>query len=233
LNISAGQTNPALVFDLDGTLVDSLPDLRAALNHMLRGLKRQELSSDEVRRMIGDGTHALVGRALRATGNVVDIDSAHQRFLEFYQATLTRLTKPYPGVAETLGLLRESGARLGICTNKQQACTNAVLDGLGIAKYFDAIFGGDIVPHRKPDGRHLLAVLEQLNASPGESVMIGDSENDYATARSIGASVILMRYGYLRVPPGTLAPNAWLDRFADLPQTIDNLFSGARAKSVR
>ena len=200
---------------------------------MLRGLKRQELSSDEVRRMIGDGTHALVGRALRATGEGFDLEYAHQQFLEFYQATLTRLTKPYPGVVETVGLLRESGARLGVCTNKQQACTLAVLDGLGIAKYFDAIFGGDVVPHRKPDGRHLLAVLEQLDASPGESVMIGDSENDYATARSIGASVILMRYGYLRGRPETLAPDAWLERFADLPNVIRDLFSVQHTKPAQ
>jgi phosphoglycolate phosphatase len=227
LNIATSLTNRALVFDLDGTLVDSLPDLHAALNHMLRGLGRCELSSDEVRRMIGDGTHALVERALRATGDVgvVDLENAHQRFLNFYQAALTRSTRPYPGVATTLRSLRESGARLGICTNKQQAATLAVLEGFGIARYFEAIVGGDIAPFRKPDPRHLIAVLEQLGASPNESVMIGDNENDYAAARAAGAAVVLMRYGYLRVPPQTLVPDAWLDRFADLPKTIAYLFS--------
>ena len=185
--------------------VDSLPDLRPALNQMLRGLDRRELSSDEVRGMIGDGTHALVERALRATGDVavVDLENAHQRFLDFYQAALTRSTRPYPGVTTTLRSLHESGARLGICTNKQQAAT---LDGFGIARYFEAIVGGDIAPFRKPDPRHLLTVLQQLGASPNESVMIGDNENDYAAARAAGSAVVLMRYGYLRVPPETLAP---------------------------
>ena len=115
--------------DLDGTLVDSLPDLRAGLNEMLRGLTRRELSADEVRRMT----------------------------------------------------------------------------------------------FRKPDVRHLLTALEQLRASPNESVMIGDNENDYVAARAAGVAVILMRYGYLRVPLETLAPDAWLDRFADIPPALHRI----------
>lgn len=211
----------ALVFDLDGTLVDSLPDLRAALNEMLRGLARRELSADEVRRMIGDGTHAVVGRALRATGEIVDLENAHQRFLDFYQASPTRLTRLYPDVTTTLRSLIGSGARLAICTNKQQAATLAVLDGFNIAKYFEVIVGGDVVPFRKPDPRHLLTALEQLRVSPNESVMIGDNENDYAAARATGVAVILMRYGYLRVPEETLGRDAWLDRFSDIPPALD------------
>ena len=213
----------AVVFDLDGTLVDSLPDLRGALNEMLRGLARRELPADEVRRMIGDGTHALVERALRATGDVVDLEYAHQRFLRFYQAAPTRLSRLYPDVARTLRSLIESGARLGICTNKQQAMTFAVLEGFKIARYFQVIVGGDVAPFRKPDRRHLLTALEQLRALPDESVMIGDNENDYAAARGVGAAVILMRYGYLRVPPETLVPDAWLDRFADIPPALDRI----------
>ena len=211
----------ALVFDLDGTLVDSLPDLRAALNEMLRGLARRELSADVVRRKIGDGTYALVERALRATGEVVDLENAHQRFLDFYQSAPTRLSRLYPGVATTLRSLVRSGARLAICTNKQQAATLAVLAGLNIAEYFKVIVGGDVVPFRKPDPRHLLTALKRLNASPNESVMIGDNENDHAAARAAGVAVILMRYGYLRVLPETLAPDAWLDRFADIPPALD------------
>ena len=217
--------NRALVFDLDGTLVDSLPDLHAALNQMLRGLGRRELSPDDVRRMIGDGTQALVGRALCATAGPettadVDGEAAHQHFLNFYQSAPTRWSRLYPNVAETLDSLAKSGAKLGICTNKQQEATLAVLEGFGIAKHFSAIVGGDAVPFRKPDPRHLLAVIEQLEARPNETVMIGDNENDYAAGRGVGAAVVLMRYGYLRVPPQTLAPDAWLDRFCDLPGTI-------------
>src|SRR4029453_4312667 len=213
----------ALVFDLDGTLVDSLPDLRAACNEMLRGLARRELWAGEVRRMIGDGTHALVGRALRATGEVVDLEDAHQRFLDFYEAAPTRLSRLYPDVATTLSSLIGLGARLAICTNKQQAATLARLHGSNTAKYFEVIVGGDVVPFRKPDPRHLLTALGELRVSPNESVMIGDNENDPASARAAGTAVILMRYGYLRVPPETLAPDAWLDQFADIPPALDRI----------
>ena len=213
----------ALVFDLDGTLVDSLPDLQAALNGMLRGLARRELSADEVRGMIGDGSHALVGKALRATGEVVDWENAHQRFLDFYEADPTRLSRLYPNVAATLRCLTEWGARLAICTNKQQAATVAVLDGFDITKYFEVIVGGDLVPFRKPDPRHLLTALEQLGASPNESVMIGDNENDHAAGRAAGTAVILMRYGYMRVSPATLAPDAWLDQFAGIPSALERI----------
>jgi len=214
----------ALLFDLDGTLVDSLLDLRSGLNQMLSEMGRRELSPEEVRLMIGDGSRALVGRALSATGSPTDAeDASYQRFMQIYQAGLSHLTRLYPGVEETLRTLRDEGARLAICTNKPQAATVALLQQLGIAGYFDAILCGDVVPFRKPDPRHLLLALEQLRAAPNESAMIGDNENDYAAARGAGLPVILMGYGYLRVPPETLTPQMWLDRFSDLPQALGSL----------
>jgi len=214
----------ALLFDLDGTLVDSLLDLRSGLNQMLSEMGRRELSPEEVRLMIGDGSRALVGRALSATGSPTDAeDASYQRFMQIYQAGLSHLTRLYPGVEETLRTLRDEGARLAICTNKPQAATVALLQQLGIAGYFDAILCGDVVPFRKPDPRHLLLALEQLRAALKESAMIGDNENDYAAARGAGLPVILMRYGYLRVPPETLTPQMWLDRFSDLPQALGSL----------
>jgi phosphoglycolate phosphatase len=212
-----------LIFDLDGTLVDSVPDLRTALNEMLGGMHRRELAPDEVRRMIGDGTRALVERALAATGAINDLGAAHQRFLQLYEAAPAKLSRLYPDVDETLQSLRGSGARLAICTNKPQAATLGVLEGFQIAGYFDAVLGGDAVPFRKPDPRHLLAAIERLGAMINAAVMIGDNENDYAAARAAGVPVILMRYGYLRAPPETLAPDAWLDRFRDIPQALERL----------
>ncbi len=211
----------ALLFDLDGTLVDTLPDLQSALNELLRGLGRRELRADEVREMIGDGTRALVQRALATTGAGADLDAAHRRFLQIYEAAPTRLSRLYPGVEETLRRLHGSGSRLAICTNKPQCATLQILEDLQIARYFDLVVGGDIVPFRKPDPRHLLAALDRLGASA--AVMIGDNENDYAAARSAGVPVILMRYGYLRVPANDLSPEAWLDSFADLPRTLANI----------
>jgi phosphoglycolate phosphatase len=210
----------ALIFDLDGTLVNSMPDLRSALNEMLGGRHRRELTADEVRRMIGDGTRALVERALTATNTVTDVDAEHRRFLQLYEAAPAKLSRLYPGVEATLKSLRASGARLAICTNKPQTATLAVLEGFGIAGYFDTVLGGDAVPFRKPDPHHLLAAIERLGATTNDAVMIGDNENDYAAARAAGIPVILMRYGYLRVPPETLAPDASLDCFRDIPQAL-------------
>jgi phosphoglycolate phosphatase len=170
--------------------------------------------------MIGDGTRALVERALAATGTITDIEAAYQRFLKLYEAVSVKLSRLYPGVDETLQLLRASGARLAICTNKPQTATLGVLKGFGIAGYFDAVLAGDAVPFRKPDRRHLLVAIERLGATPDEAAMIGDNENDYAAARAAGIPLILMRYGYLRVPPETLAPDAWLDYFLDITQAL-------------
>ena len=213
----------ALIFDLDGTLVDSVPDLQSALNEMLRERGRRELRADEVRGMIGDGSRALVERALTVTGAVAEFDAAHRRFLQIYEAAPTRLSRLYPGVEETLRALRSSGSRLAICTNKPQTGTLGVLAGFGIAACFEAVLGGDAVDFKKPDPRHLLAAVEQLGAMAGEAVMIGDNENDYAAARAANIPVILMRYGYLRVPPQTLAPEAWLEQFTDLPAALEQL----------
>jgi phosphoglycolate phosphatase len=219
----------ALIFDLDGTLIDSLPDLQGALNGMLDGLSRRRLSAAEVRGMIGDGTPFLVKRALAATGGVIDIEEAHQRFLQLYENRLARESQLYPGVAETLSAFRADGVRLGVCTNKQQVPTLAVLKAFGIADYFSVIVGGDAVPLRKPNPAHLLAVMEKLGVAGSDAVMVGDNENDYAVARAVGVPVILMRYGYLRVPPESLSPDAWLDDFAAIPQTVRRIRGGRTA----
>ena len=203
--------------------MDSLPDLQAALNGMLGELRRRRLGRDEVREMIGDGSRALVERALAATGTMTDFEAAHERFRQFYEAAPTRLSRLYPKVAETLALLRASGARLGVCTNKPQRATLAVLKGFGLEDHFDVVLGGDAVAFRKPDPRHLLAALDHLGAGTGEAVMIGDNENDYAAAQAAGIPVLLMRYGYLRVPAESLRPDAWLDEFADIPQAVAGL----------
>ena len=213
----------ALLFDLDGTLVDSLPDLQSALNEMLRSRGGRELATDEVLQMIGDGSRSLVERALAETATSAEFEQAHGHFREIYAASATTRSRLYPGVVDTLAALRERGARLAVCTNKPQSATRAVLHGFGIAVLFDAVLGGDAVPFRKPDARHLLAALESLGATPNDAVMIGDNEHDYAAARAAGIPVMLVRYGYLRVPGETLAPEAWLDCFADLPQALMKL----------
>jgi phosphoglycolate phosphatase len=213
-----------LVFDLDGTLVDSAPDLRAALNEMLRERGRPPLSLPQVKRMIGDGAAALVARALAASGgDPADAASALARFIELYEAEAVRLTRPYPAVPETLAALRRCGYRMAICTNKPQHATIAVLEGLGLLALFDGIAGGDRFAVRKPDPGHLLGLVGAVGARAEAAAMIGDSEIDAAAARSAGLPLVLMRYGYSRADLDSLGADALLDHFAELPNALDRL----------
>lgn len=213
-----------LVFDLDGTLVDSVPDLRAALNQMLGERGRRSLSPPQVKRMVGDGVPALVARALAASGaDPSEAVTALPRFLEIYEANAAQLTRPYPGVPETLATLRRRGYRAAICTNKPQRATVAVLRGVGLLPLFDGIAGGDRFPVRKPNPGHLLSLIAELGASPTASAMIGDNENDAAAAHAAAVPLLLMRYGYARVDPESLSADALLDRFSELPGALDRL----------
>jgi len=213
-----------LIFDLDGTLVDSVSDLRAAANQMLRERGRKPLTLTQVKQMVGDGAPALVARALAASGaDSSEAARALPRFLAIYEANAAQLSQPYPGVPETLTELRRRGFRTAICTNKPQRATIAVLQGLGLLPLFDGIAGGDRFAVRKPDPGHLLKLMSELGASPAVSAMIGDNENDAAAARAAAVPLVLMRYGYARVDPASLAADALLDRFAELPSALDRL----------
>ena len=213
-----------LVFDLDGTLVDSVMDLRAALNEVLRERGHRALSRAEVKHMIGEGVPALVARALAASGaDPAEAPMALPRFLEIYEANPTQLSRPYPGVPETLTTLRRRGYRTAICTNKPQQATLAVIQGLDLLPLFDGVAGGDRFPVRKPHPGHLLQLIAELGARPEASAMIGDNENDAAAARSAAVPLVLVRYGYARVEPESLAADALLDHFSELPGALERL----------
>lgn len=214
----------ALIFDLDGTLVDSLPDLAATLATTLREIGVPALSRDTVRGMIGDGTPALVARALAARGLPATLlDERLARFMALYEAAPVTHSRPYPGVTETLGALRRDGRRLAVCTNKPQKAALAVLRGLALDGFFAAVVGGDVLTVKKPDPAHLRAAIAALGALPGDAVMIGDNEHDFAMAKAARVPVILVRYGYHRVPLDTLAADVQIDAFSELPSALARL----------
>ncbi|HZU89448.1 MAG TPA: phosphoglycolate phosphatase [Stellaceae bacterium] len=216
-----------LIFDLDGTLVDSAPDLAAAVNAVLRERGLRSLSRERVRRMIGDGVPALLARALAAAGgDPAGTAALLPRFLEIYEANATHLTRPYPMVAETLAELRRRGYRTAVCTNKPQRATLAVLRGLDLLPLFDGIAGGDRFAVKKPAAGHLLGLIAELGGRVERAAMIGDNENDAAAARAAAVPCVLMRYGYARTDPETLGAVALLDEFGRLPQALARLGLG-------
>jgi phosphoglycolate phosphatase len=213
-----------LVFDLDGTLVDSVPDLTNALNEVLQTHGYAPLTRAEVAPMVGDGVPALVARAFAARGGTAsEAADALPRYSELYEATATALTRPYPAVRETLVELRRRGYRNAVCTNKPQRAAVAVLAGLDLAALFGGVAGGDRYLVKKPDPGHLLGLIGESGGRTGRAAMIGDSENDAAVAHAAAVPLVLMRYGYARVDPDTLGAAAVLDHFAELPSALERL----------
>lgn len=217
----------AVVFDLDGTLIDSAPDLAAAINRLLVREGRREMSLDEVVAMIGDGAPKLVELAFAATGEPIGgrpLAALRASFLEDIEANGAVLTRPYPGVAAVLERLAGAGLRLGVCTNKPGKATRAVLADLGLAGRFSAVLGGDELDGvRKPDPRHLLATLARLGVGPGRAAMVGDTRNDVVAARAAGMGVVVVAFGYARTPPGELGADAVIERFEELPEALRRL----------
>lgn len=213
------------VFDLDGTLVDSLPDLAIALNKLLAEKGRRPLAADEVRVMVGDGAVRLVERAFAATGPAVDAcgPDLTRRFLTLYEGNAADNTRPFPGVRAALDQLVSDGWRLAICTNKPHRPTVEILAALGLAPLFETVLGGDSVPFRKPDPRHLAATLEAMAARPEQAVFVGDSPNDLDAARGLGVPVALVTFGYSRIPVTELGADTLVASFHDLPQALRRL----------
>ena len=210
----------AVVFDLDGTLVDTLPDLHAAVRALLGESGLDTPAAAEVRTMIGDGARRLVERALAWAKAPVDeagLDTAYRRFLEIYGAAPCEASGLYAHVETTLGALAAQGLQLGVCTNKPQAPSEAILETLGVSRFFAAVVGGDAVPRRKPDPAQLLNLVNGLGARPENTIMVGDSETDVKTARAAGLkATVLVSYGYSSIPVASLGADAVINDLHEL-----------------
>lgn len=204
----------AIIFDLDGTLIDSAPDIRAAVNTMLESLGEPPMPLPEVTSYIGNGLPHLVRLVMQAR----QIDPAlHEtltkRTLAAYHTEETALTVLYPGVRETLEALKSAGLRLGLCTNKPFAPTESILETFGLTALFDTVVGGDTLPQRKPDPAPLRHVITALKAR--EVLYVGDSEVDAATAQNAGAPFALFTEGYRKTPASELGASLVFSEFAD------------------
>ena len=183
-----------LVFDLDGTLVDSRQDLAEATNRLILEYGGQPLDQDAVIHMVGEGVEKLVGRAFRAAGLTV-ADGAVPRFLELYGDRLLVHTRAYPGVPEALETLAHLTS-LAVLTNKPRELSEAILLGLGLEAFFGQVLGGDGPHARKPNAEGLRRLMSDFDVQPQETLLVGDSKVDLQTARAGGTSIALARYGF-------------------------------------
>ncbi len=216
----------AVVFDLDGTLIDSAPDIRTALNEVLEAEGITAFSRDEVALMIGGGVRKLIERALARRGEErgdAEIDELTARFLTLYNERATRETTLFDGAEELLRHLTQNVHWVGLCTNKPGAVTRRILGDLGVLGYFDCIVGGDEGYAKKPDPEPLLATLGELAGEPQNAVLIGDSAADVGAARAAGMSVVLMSYGYSPVPQRELGADAVCERLDEVPAALESL----------
>jgi phosphoglycolate phosphatase len=220
---------PVLLCDLDGTLVDTLHDLAAALNRVLAEHDLPALAEPAVRRLVGRGAARLVVDGFSLAGAPLP-DPARapmvRRFLDIYEAAPAAHSPPFEGVPATLARLTAAGWRLGVCTNKPQAPSERILRELDLAQYFEAVGGGDRFAARKPDGAHLHATLELMGGTTDPVVMVGDSQIDHAAARDAGATSVLVTYGYARAPLADLRPDALIDRFETLLEVLPGRIDG-------
>ncbi len=216
-----------LIFDLDGTLVDSAGDIAGSLDTLMQEQGLAPFGLEQGRKLIGHGIANLVRGALKLRG-VTDIEAAAPhlitRFTEIYGARLTRITRPYQGVEDTLAHLAHEGWRMGICTNKREAFARQIVVDLKLTPFIAFTSGPDTFNVAKPDPRQLLETAKAVNGG-SPLVFVGDSEVDVETAKAAGCPVIAMAYGYTKIPLADLAPDAILGNFPEIPAALGRILA--------
>ena len=216
------------MFDLDGTLVDTSPDLTAALNHSLVGMGRPAVDAATVRHLVGHGARALIerGLALSGGGDEAAVAQALPLFLDYYAAHVADGSKPYRGAGAMLEALAGAGVRLAICTNKPVALSRALIAALGWSERFAANLGGDSLAVRKPDPAPLLAAIAAVGGDPGDAVFVGDSIVDVTTARAAGVPVVAVSFGFADRPAAALGADRVIHDFVELVEALASLQRG-------
>lgn len=209
----------AYIFDLDGTLIDTAPDLLNILNIVMVQEGRREINTTEIRHLVGRGVRNLIIRAFEETGDPVSeahLDELFPQYLEIYAAHSTDHSQMFPGVKETLEKLHADGVKMAVLTNKPHKIAEALIPAFGLDRFFPVVYGAGKREYLKPDGRLFKEVLADIGGAD-RAVMVGDSVTDVQTARNAGVPVVLLSYGYTPTPARELGADAVVDHFADVP----------------
>ena len=213
-------------FDLDGTLVDTAPDLIGVLNQMLAEQDLPPVPVSAARHLVGHGARAMLVHGFAEAGAPWDEargDALLDRFIELYLARIARDSRPFANVETTLDALTEAGAILCVCTNKRTDLAIALLAALGMTSRFSAISGPDAVSRRKPDAAHIRETVIRAGGDPARTIMVGDSATDVGAARSAGAPCVVVTFGYTEIAPADLGGDALIGDFAELPEAARRL----------
>jgi len=217
---------PTIVFDLDGTLIDTAPDLIDTLNVILTRHDIAPVAFDQARTMIGAGVKPLLQRALASKGKQLpseEIDRLFAEYLDIYAAHIADRSRPFPGLEAALDTLAADGCRLAVCTNKLEWLSVKLLTELALAPRFAAICGQDTFGMRKPDPDMLRLTIARAGGDLGHAVMVGDSMTDVATARAAGVPVVAVDFGYTETPPAELGADRLISHFDALPAAVTEL----------
>ena len=223
-----------IAFDLDGTLVDTAPDLIGTLNHLLTAEGLPPLPLDQARPVIGHGARHLIQRGFRAAGQDIAPERLQQLFEGFiphYLGRIAQESRPFPGCEDALDVLAAEGATLAVCTNKPTDLSVALLKALGLAARFAAIVGPDAAGVAKPDPRHLQAAVDVAGGSMSRTILVGDSNTDAGAARAANAGLIIVSFGYTDVPAADLGGDELIHHFDALPDACLRLLSACGEQS--
>lgn len=221
-----------VVFDIDGTLVDTAPDLTNALNHVLMARGLAPVPGETVRSTAGLGARAMIEEGLRQIGADGDVDEMLADFLVHYEANIAVESRLFPGALAALDQLASAGARLAVCTNKREHLTLRLLAELGLEDRFHGVAGRDTFPMAKPDPAHLTGAIALAGGEPARAIMVGDSEVDVRAAKGAGVPIVVVSFGYAPRHLHDLAPEGTIDHFAGLVPCAASLLSGIRPGRV-
>ncbi|MBO0765425.1 MAG: phosphoglycolate phosphatase [Hyphomicrobiaceae bacterium] len=225
--LSGRLSGTTIVFDLDGTLVDTAPDLTAAANHVFGLIGLAAIAPAELRPLIGRGSRAMIEEGLRLHGittSAAEVSALHELFLPYYADHLAVLSRPFEGVSALLESLAQAGVLLAVCTNKLEALSRSLLRQLGFDHRFAAIAGRDTFDVFKPAPGHLTGTIAMAGGRPDRAVMVGDSEVDIATAAAAGVPSIGVTFGYTSVPVRELKPTVVIDHYREFMGALEQVF---------
>lgn len=219
-----------VVFDLDGTLIDTAPDLISAVNHILETEGLEPVDVDRLRPVISLGGRVMIETGLTLRGaayNALQVDALFRRFIAYYSQNMSIHSRPFAGLEAELDRIAAAGGTLAVCTNKQETMARQLLDELGLISRFAALTGRDTFPVCKPHPNHLTGTIEKAGGDPTKAIMIGDSETDVRTAKGAGIPVVGVTFGYTDIPVTALDCDAVISAYAELPAALTSVLGQA------